>query len=117
MQKIIALFAIEAEYVTVTKANKEMMWLQFFLEILDHKYERSVLHCDSQSVIHLIKNLVYHDRTKHIHVRYHLIRSALENGILTLENIQGNQNLVDMLTKTIAIKELELCTTLVRLLN
>ena len=66
MQKIVALSIIVTKYVAVTKASKKMMWLQSFLEELGHKYERSVLHCDSQSVIHVIKNLVYHVRTRHI---------------------------------------------------
>ena len=66
MQKIVALSTIATKYVAVTKASKKMMWLQSFLEELGHKYERIVLHCDSQSVIHVIKNLVYHVRTRHI---------------------------------------------------
>ncbi|KAE8660822.1 putative ribonuclease H protein [Hibiscus syriacus] len=43
LQKIIALSTIEAEYVTVTEASKEMVWLQSFLEELGKKQENNVL--------------------------------------------------------------------------
>ncbi|RVW87797.1 Retrovirus-related Pol polyprotein from transposon TNT 1-94 [Vitis vinifera] len=63
------------------------------------------------------KESVYHARTKHIQVRYHFIRLALEDGVLTLEKIQGNRNPVDMLTKTAMIEKLKLCVTSVGLFN
>ncbi|RVW72150.1 Retrovirus-related Pol polyprotein from transposon TNT 1-94 [Vitis vinifera] len=88
-----------------------------FLEELGHKYERSMLHCDNHSVIHLAKNPIYHARTKHIQVWHHFIKSALEDGLLTLEKIQGNRNPVDMLTKMVTIEKLELCATSVGLLD
>ena len=117
LQKIVALSTTEAEYVAVTEASKEMIWLQSFLEELGHKQVKSVLHCDSQSAIHLARNPVYHARTKHIQVRYHFIRSALEDGVLVLEKILGSQNPADMLTKTVPIEKLKLCATSVGLLR
>ena len=117
LQKIVALSTIKAEYVAMTKTSKDPMWLQPFLEELGHKYKRSVLHCDNQSVIHLAKNPIYHARTKHIQVWHHFIKSALEDGLLTLEKIQGNRNPVDMLTKMVTIEKLELCATSVGLLD
>ena len=76
-----------------------------------------MLHCDNHSVIHLAKNPIYHARTKHIQVWHHFIKSALEDGVLALEKIQGNRNPVDMLTKMVTIEKLELCATSVGLLN
>ena len=49
LQKIVALFTTEAEYVAITEASKEMVWLQSFLEELGKKQEDNVLYCDSQS--------------------------------------------------------------------
>ena len=115
LQKIVALSSCEAEYVAVTEATKEMMWLQSFLRELDQDHEGSVLYCDSQSAIHLAKNPVYHARTKHIQLRYHFIRSALEDGALVLEKIAGSQNPADMLTKAVTIDKLKLCSTSVGL--
>ena len=47
VQKIVFLSTIEAEYVTVTEASKEIIWLQSFLEELGHKQGKDVLHYDS----------------------------------------------------------------------
>ena len=115
LQKIVALSTYEAEYVTVTEASKEMVWLQSFLEELGKKQEDNVLYCDSQSAIHLAKNPSFHSRTKHIQLRYHFIRSLLEDGILKLEKISGAQNPADMLTKTVTIDKLKLCSASVGL--
>ena len=44
----------------MTKASKEMIWLQGLLDELGFKQENNVLYIDSQSAIHLAKNLVFH---------------------------------------------------------
>ena len=101
----------------MTEATKEMMWLQSFLQELGQQHEGRVLHCDSQSAIHLEKNPVYHARTKHIQVRYHFIRSAFEDGVLVLKKIPGSQNPADLLTKAVTNEKLKLCATSVGLLG
>ena len=111
LHKIVALSTTEAEYIAVTEASKELIWLQGFLKELGKERDNSVLHCDSQSAIHLAKNPIFHSRTKHIQVRYHFIRSLLEDGMISLEKISGSQNPVDILTKVVTIDKLKLCTT------
>ena len=108
MQKIVALSTTEAEYVTVTKASKEMIWLWSFLE---EKLGKITLYCGSQSAIHLAKDPIYHARTKHVQIQNHFIRSSLEDGVLVLEKILGSKNPADMLTKTVTIDKLKLCST------
>jgi hypothetical protein len=115
IQKIVALSTTEAEYIAVTEASKEMIWLQGLLAEMGFKQEKNVLHSDSQSAIHLAKNSAFHSRTKHIGLRYHFVRSLLEDGVLTLEKIQGSKNPADMLTKTVTIEKLKLCSTSVGL--
>ena len=65
---------------------------------MGHKQEKRVLHCDSQSAIHLARNPGFHARTKLIQVRYHFFISVLEDGVLVLKKIQGSKNPMDMLT-------------------
>ena len=99
LQKVVSLSTIETEYVAVTEASKEIIWLQSFLTEMGLKQGKGVLYYDHQSAIHLAKNPIYHTRTKHIQVMYHFIRSALEDGVLVLEKILGSLNLINMLSQ------------------
>ncbi|GKC21018.1 retrovirus-related pol polyprotein from transposon TNT 1-94 [Tanacetum coccineum] len=59
----------EAEYMAMTEAVKEAIWLQGLFGELGISQKFVMMHSDSQSAIHLAKNQVYHARTKHIDVR------------------------------------------------
>jgi hypothetical protein len=109
LQKCVALFTTEAEYIAITKACKELIWMKKFLHELGVRQKRYVLFCDSQSAIHLSKNLMFHSRSKHIELRYHWIRDVLENKELVLEKIHASENGSDMLTKPIPSLKLEVC--------
>lgn len=85
--KVVAPSTIEAEYVAATKAIKEVIWLQRLMKELGKVQEDSRLWSDSQSAIHLAKNLTFHSRTKHIQLRYYFLRSVLEDGSLKLDKI------------------------------
>ncbi|KAF3680275.1 putative disease resistance RPP13-like protein 1-like [Capsicum annuum] len=63
------------------------------------KQLKKILYTDSQSAIQLVKNPVYHSKTKHIRRRYHFTRRAVEEGDMCLEKIEGAKNPADMLTK------------------
>jgi transposase InsO family protein len=109
LQKVVALSTTEAEYIGVTEASKEMVWLQNFLRELGKEQGNSILYSDSQSAIHLAKNPAFHSRTKHIEVKYHFIRHLLEKKTLQLEKILGSKNPADMLTKVVTLEKLKLC--------
>ena len=70
LQKCVALSTTEAEYIAANEAGKEILWLKRFLQELGLKQDGYVVNCDSQSVIDLSKNSMYHSRSKHIEVRY-----------------------------------------------
>ena len=84
LQKIVALSTTEAEYVAVTENYKELIWLKDFIKELGKEQVTSSLHSDSLSTIDLANNPVYHDRTKHIDMRYHFINILLKDGVLSL---------------------------------
>ena len=69
---------------------------------LGKEHDKGTLYSDSQSAIHLAKNSAFHSRTKHIQLKYHFIRSVLEDGQLKLEKIHTSQNPADMLTKVVS---------------
>ena len=81
LQKCVSLSSTEAEYVAVAEAGKEMIWLKDYLEELGKKQSEKILYSYSQSAIQLVKNPVYHSKTKHIRRRYHFTRRAVEEVI------------------------------------
>ena len=87
LQSTVALSTTEAEYMAVTEAVKEAIWLQGMAKTLGLVQEHINAYCDSQSAIHLAKNQVYHARTKHIDVRFHFVREIIEEGKICLQKI------------------------------
>ena len=74
-----------------------------------------VVFCDSQSAIHLTKNNRYHDKTKHIDVRYHFIREIIVIGKVVVEKIHTSENPADMFTKPLPNAKFQHCLDLVGL--
>ena len=51
---------------TLIRTVKQALRSRGLVDNLDLSHKLSIIHCDSQSAIHLIKNQVYHEKTKHI---------------------------------------------------
>lgn len=109
LQKCVTLSTAEAEYVAVTETSKEMLWMKNFLIELGHDQVDYVVNCDNQSTIHLAKNPMFHSRSKHIDIRYHWIREALDEKRLKIEKIHTDLNWSDMMTKSLPTKKVEDC--------
>jgi hypothetical protein len=101
-QSVVALSSTEAEYIAITHAAKEATWLRHLLsEIyspLVLKYPM-ILYSDNKSAIELVKNATFHSRTKHIAIRYHYVREAYNDGIISLDH-RGTEDMpADVFTK------------------
>ncbi|KAL5858312.1 hypothetical protein ACOSQ3_005770 [Xanthoceras sorbifolium] len=97
----------------VVEAIKEAIWMRgLFGELsLDHKV--IVVHCDSQSAIHLTKDQMFHERTKHIDVKYHFVRDIISQGDISVKKIGTADNPADMLTKSLSVSKFRHCLDLV----
>jgi hypothetical protein len=96
----IALSSIEAKYMAASLASCEAICLRRLLtELFDEELEPTVIHCDNQSCIKLSENPVFHDRSKHIEIRYHFIRDKVQKGEVQLQYIPTKEQLVDLFTK------------------
>lgn len=73
------------------------------------------LYFDSQSVIHLCKNPVYLERTKHIDVKLHFIRDIVSKDILLLEKIATQFNPADMDTKVLPLTKFKACLQMLKI--
>lgn len=115
LQPVVALSTTESEYIAATDAIKEGIWLKELSKEL-MSYDQVVkVHCDSQSVVCLSKNQTYHDRTKHIDVRYHFIRDVLNDGEFKLEKISTDDNPADAFTKALPVSKFESCLTTLKI--
>jgi hypothetical protein len=102
-QHVIALSSTEAEYIAQTHAAKEALWLKSFLDEIRGKSEGPLrMNCDNQGAIALAKDNKFHSRTKHIDLRYHFIREAVEDEKINVTYIPTDQNTADILTKALA---------------
>ena len=79
LKKVVALSTTKYKYVATIEDTKEMIWLQIFMEELGKKKYNSKLYSDLQSSIHLAKKSSFHSKTKHIQLKYHFIRSVMED--------------------------------------
>jgi hypothetical protein len=67
-------------------ATSQAIWLRRILEDTREKQEDAAhLHCDNKSAIAMAKNPVYHSRTKHVAIKHHFIREAIEEGEVELK--------------------------------
>ena len=83
-------------------ASCEAIWLRKMLfGLFGQPLRPSVIYCDNQSCIKLTENPVFHDRSKHIGIRYHFIRDYVQKGAVKLEYISTDEQVADILTKAL----------------
>jgi hypothetical protein len=58
--------------------------------------------CDKQSYIKMTENHVFHDKSKHIEIRYHYICDMVRRGAIKLQHVSIDEQVVDVLTKLLS---------------
>jgi hypothetical protein len=98
----VALSSCEAEYVAAASAACQGVWLARLLtDLIGEESGVPELRIDNQSAIALCKNPVFHDRSKHIDVRYHYIRECVEEDHIVISYVATAGQLADILTKAL----------------
>lgn len=102
-QRCVALSSTEAEYIGLSQASKEAIYLKSLLNSLinDTRDEPVVINNDNQSAHHIARNKMNHNRTKHIEIRYHFVREAILNEAVEVRYVPSQEMLADMLTKSL----------------
>eukprot|EP00253_Pinus_taeda_P013724 PITA_13724 len=99
-QKSVALSTAEAKYITASMASCEVVWLRkLFSELFGFTLDTTVILCDNQSGIHLSKNPIFHDCSKHIDIKYHYIQDMVQRGAIRLQHICTEKQVADILTE------------------
>ncbi|KAJ4717014.1 Retrovirus-related Pol polyprotein from transposon TNT 1-94 [Melia azedarach] len=109
LQPTVTLSTTEAEYMALTEAAKEEIWLKGLVSDLGLHHDQAIVYCDSLSAICLAKDQVHHERTKHIDVRYHFLRSEER---IKVNKVGTADNPADMFTKPVSHSKFQYCLDL-----
>jgi hypothetical protein len=91
-QSCVALSTTEEEYVAAFAASRKAVWLQKLLTgLFDIAMDVTCILCGNQSCIKLSENPVFHDRLKHIEIRYHYIRDMVQKGAMRLQYVPTDE--------------------------
>lgn len=96
-QATVALSTTEAEYVAEAFATQELLWLRNLLEFDQHS--PTVLLEDNKAAIEVSRNPKFHCRLKHMDVRHHFLRDAVEAETLLLKYCETDDQIADIMTK------------------
>jgi hypothetical protein len=110
--RVVAQFSHESDYIVVANKTCHALWLARVLaEVQESTSSTPLLRVDNKFVIALIINPILHGQSKHIEVKYHLVRESAENGLIKVEFISSEEQLGDILTKPLSrVNFLELHT-------
>lgn len=109
LQPTVSLSTTEAEYMALTEAAKEGIWLKGLVSDLGLCHDQAIVYCDSLSAICLAKDQVHHERTKHIDVRYHFLRNEKR---IKVNKVGTADNPADMFTKSVPHSKFQHCLDL-----
>ena len=99
-QSTVSKSSSEAEYRAISSAASEVTWVVRLLnELKVTDLEPVTLFCDNQSAIHIAKNPIFHERTKHIEVDCHFTRDKVLEGLLQPSYLPTASQIADIMTK------------------
>jgi hypothetical protein len=104
----VALSTAEAEYIALSVAVREAVWLHNLLtDLFDHEMDPTIIHYDNQSCVKLSGNPLFHDRSKHIEIKYHYIRDMVQRKVVHVQYLPTHEEIADIFTKPLAKTKFE----------
>jgi hypothetical protein len=98
-QNSVALSTTEAEYIAAGHCCAQLHWMRQTLRDYGYKLSKVPLLCDNESAIRMADNSVEHNRTKHIDIRYHILRDHQQKGDIKIAYVSTHNQLADIFTK------------------
>jgi len=106
-QNCVSLSTAEVEYIATGSSCSQLVWMKQMLKEYNVEQNVLTLYCDNLSAINISKNPIQHNRTKHIDIRHHFIRDLDEEKVVTLEQVDTEEQLADIFTKALDAKQFE----------
>ncbi|GKA67126.1 hypothetical protein Tco_0766934, partial [Tanacetum coccineum] len=98
-QTIIENSTTEANYVAAANYRGQVLWIQNQMLDYGFNFMNTKIFIDNESTICIVKNLVFHSKTKHIEIRHHFIRDCYKKKLIQVIKIHTYHNVADLLTK------------------
>ncbi|GJX38092.1 hypothetical protein Tco_0251395, partial [Tanacetum coccineum] len=102
----------EAEYVAATNCYGQVLWIPNQMLDYGFNFMNTKIYIDNESTICIVKNPVFHSKTKHIAIRHHFIRDAYENKLIQVLKLHTDDNVADLLTKAFDGRQMALLYSL-----
>ncbi|GJR04936.1 putative reverse transcriptase, RNA-dependent DNA polymerase [Tanacetum coccineum] len=113
---IVANSTTEAEYVAAASCCGQVLWIQN--QMLDYGYNfmntKIFIGHESPSIL---RNLVFHSKTKHVEIRHHFIKDSKEKKLIQMIKIHTNHNVADLLTKAFDVSRFQYLIASIGMLN
>jgi hypothetical protein len=107
-QSYVALSTAKAEYIALSVEFHEAMWLRKLLkDLFYHEMDSTIIHCDNQRCVKLSKNPVFHDKSKHIEIKYHYIKDMVHRKEVHLQYLPTHEKIAYIFTKPLARMKFE----------
>ncbi|GJX24412.1 putative ribonuclease H-like domain-containing protein [Tanacetum coccineum] len=116
-QTIVATSTTEAEYVAAASCCGQVLWIQNQMLDYGFNFMNTKIYIDNESTICIVKNPVYHSKTKHIAIRHHFIRDAYEKKLIQVLKIHTNDNVADLLTKAFDVSRFQFLVVSIGMVN
>ncbi|GJY68556.1 putative ribonuclease H-like domain-containing protein [Tanacetum coccineum] len=116
-QTIVATSTTEAEYIAAANCGGQVLWIQN--QMLDYGFNfiNTTIYIDNKSTICVVKNSVFHSKTKHIEIRHHFIRDAYEKKLIQVLKIHTDDNIAGLLTKAFDVSRFNFLIVNIGMIN
>nr|GEU45191.1 hypothetical protein [Tanacetum cinerariifolium] len=116
-QTVVANSTTKSEYVATSNCRGHVLWIQN--QMLDYGYNfmNTKIFIDNESTICIVKNPVFHSKTKHIEIRHYFIKDSNEKKLIQMIKIHTDQNVADLLTKAFDVGRFQYLITSIGILK
>ena len=78
------------------------MWMKKMLKDIEISFEEPIIiYCDNTSIVSMSRNLVLHSKSKHISIKYHVLREKVVEKEIRLEYVNTKEKIASILTKAL----------------
>ncbi|KAK4397129.1 Retrovirus-related Pol polyprotein from transposon RE1 [Sesamum angolense] len=103
-QNTVSRSTVEAEYRSMGITVCELAWIVYLLRDFGVQIPTPILFlCDSQAVLHIVANPVFHERTKHLEIDCHLVRDKFRERLIAPSHVSSRDQLADIFTKPLVV--------------